>query len=77
MNYFQSDSNSKDETSLITDRIKERCYPIFEGIMQFGVKTLEYDSEALHSSLSVMLAENVYCCVLYNDETHTFEQVNS
>lgn len=64
----------EDNNHIISDKIKSCCEIVFKGILQYCMKTLQIQSE---SSLAEFGAddEDIYCTILYNDETHTFEQV--
>lgn len=57
--------------------MKEMCAIVFRSVLQYCVKTLQSESDA---SVTDPISEDdqdedVYCTVLYNDETHTFDQV--
>ncbi|XP_058445563.1 E3 ubiquitin-protein ligase UBR1-like [Malaya genurostris] len=60
--------------SVITEKVRLCSEIIFKGVLQYCTKTLQVQS---NSSLSDFGDEDVddYCTILYNDETHTFEQV--
>lgn len=60
--------------SIITDKIKTCSEIVFKGIMQYCMKTLQIQSESCLAEYDVD-DEDIYCTILYNDETHTFEQV--
>lgn len=47
---------------------------VFKGILQYCMKTLQIQSESSLVECGVD-DEDIYCTILYNDETHTFEQV--
>lgn len=63
------------EHSIITDRIKQCSEIVFKGILQYCMKTLQIQSESSLADFGDIEDEDVYCTILYNDETHTFEQV--
>lgn len=56
--------------------MRERCLIVFDAIMNYCVRSLEIESDASMRCLEGLNEEDFYCTVLYNDETHTFEQVN-
>lgn len=60
------------ESDIITDRMQERCNIVFDAILQYCISSLKIESEA---SMQGDIDEDIFCTVLYNDETHTFEQV--
>lgn len=61
--------------TIITDK-NEKCTEIvFKAILYYCVKTLQIQSDSSLVELSDTEDEDVFCTVLYNDETHTFEQV--
>lgn len=51
----------------------KRCNLVFEAILQYCIKWLEIESNA--GLMALDGAEDVYCTILYNDESHTYEQV--
>lgn len=66
----------KVESLLLTDAIRQRCYIVFDVIMNFSVWSLELESNASLTCIGSSDDDDMtYCTVLYNDETHTFEQV--
>lgn len=67
----------KIESSIITERMRERCLIVFDAIMNYCVRSLEIESDASMRCLEGLNEEDFYCTVLYNDETHTFEQVKN
>lgn len=67
----------KIESSIITERMRERCLIVFDAIMNYCVRSLEIESDASMRCLEGLQEEDFYCTVLYNDETHTFEQVKN
>ncbi|XP_017488477.1 PREDICTED: E3 ubiquitin-protein ligase UBR1 [Rhagoletis zephyria] len=65
-------------STIITDAIKERCEVAFTAILTFCVSFLEIESNASLECLdgdSDDGQEECFCTVLYNDESHTFDQV--
>lgn len=57
--------------------MKEICEIVFRGILQYCVKTLQVELDASVNEMgSDGEQEDVYCTLLYNDETHTFDQVS-
>lgn len=51
-----------------------RCGIVFKAALQYCIASLEIESDASIRALDGDI-EDFYCTVLYNDETHTFEQV--
>lgn len=73
---FQLGIEKKVESLLLTDAIRQRCYIVFDVIMNFSVWSLELESNASLTCIGGSDDDDMtYCTVLYNDETHTFEQV--
>ncbi|XP_067640703.1 E3 ubiquitin-protein ligase UBR1 [Eurosta solidaginis] len=65
-------------STIITDAIKERCELAFTAILTFCVNFLEIESNASLECLDGDAdddQEECFCTVLYNDESHTFDQV--
>lgn len=61
---------------MISEEMKEICEIVFRGILQYCVKTLQVELDASVTEMgSDGEQEDVYCTLLYNDETHTFDQV--
>lgn len=58
--------------------MKEVCNVVFQGILAFCVQTLQIESDTSYPDLESETdpAEDLYCTLLYNDETHTFDQVS-
>lgn len=69
-------SKVTNEASVITERMRERCIIATDAIIQYCIRSLQLESDASLRPL-VHMDEDFYCTVLYNDETHTFEQVIS
>lgn len=63
------------DDSVITDRVKNCCEIVFRGILHYCMKSLQIQTERSLVELNNIEDEDVYCTILYNDETHTFEQV--
>lgn len=55
--------------------MRDRSFIIFDAIMSYCVRSLKIEMNASLNGLDGDLEEDIYCTVLYNDETHTFEQV--
>ncbi|XP_068139825.1 E3 ubiquitin-protein ligase UBR1 isoform X2 [Drosophila tropicalis] len=64
------------ESKILTPAVLERCEICFSAILSFCVNYLEIEPNA---SLQCLDGEQVdgtqFCTVLYNDESHTFDQV--
>lgn len=63
---------------LITDEIKEICRTVFQAILMYSVNMLQIDSDTSIPDLDTEKGqtEDLFCTLLYNDETHTFDQVH-
>lgn len=60
----------------ITDDIRERCVLAFSAILAFSVTYLEIEANASLECLDgEHLEDDIFCTMLYNDESHTFDQV--
>lgn len=57
--------------------MKEICKIVFRGILTYCVTMLQIDSDSSFPNIEEDPDQNedVYCTLLYNDETHTFDQV--
>lgn len=55
--------------------MRERCKISFDAVLQYCIKSLHIESDASMRCLEGDLEEDIYCTIMYNDETHTFEQV--
>lgn len=55
--------------------MRERCMIVFDAILNYCVRSLKIDANGTLKSFDGDMEEDVYCTVLYNDETHTFDQV--
>ncbi|XP_011198244.2 E3 ubiquitin-protein ligase UBR1 isoform X2 [Bactrocera dorsalis] len=65
-------------STIITDAIQERCELTFNAILTFCVNFLEIEPNASLECLdgdSDDGQDECFCTVLYNDESHTFDQV--
>ncbi|XP_035910320.1 E3 ubiquitin-protein ligase UBR1 isoform X2 [Anopheles stephensi] len=70
-----SDNKAQDDQQQVplSDDKKTRCGIVFRAILDYCMQTLQ-----MHGSGDISEWENYensYCTILYNDETHTFEQV--
>ncbi|XP_058811002.1 E3 ubiquitin-protein ligase UBR1 isoform X2 [Topomyia yanbarensis] len=63
------------DLSIITDKVKRCSEIVFKGILQYCTKTLQIQSDSSLANFGGIDEEDVYCTILYNDETHTFDQV--
>uniref|UniRef100_W8AD24 E3 ubiquitin-protein ligase n=1 Tax=Ceratitis capitata TaxID=7213 RepID=W8AD24_CERCA len=75
--HLRGKENPKGST-IITDAIKERCELAFTAILTFSVNFLEIEPNASLECLDGDVddgEEACFCTVLYNDESHTFDQV--
>ncbi|XP_058984354.1 E3 ubiquitin-protein ligase UBR1 isoform X3 [Musca domestica] len=73
--HLRGKENSSSST-IITDAIKERCEIAFVAILTFCVNYLEIESKASLECLDGDgTGKDYFCTVLYNDESHTFDQV--
>lgn len=65
--------------ALITDEMKEICQVVFRAVLAYCVNMLQTDSDANFPDMDkeTNSVEDVYCTLLYNDETHTFDQVKT
>lgn len=65
--------------ALITDEMKEVCHVVFRAVLAYCVSMLQIDSDANVPDIDneTNSIEDVYCTLLYNDETHTFDQVRT
>ncbi|XP_037934845.1 E3 ubiquitin-protein ligase UBR1 isoform X2 [Teleopsis dalmanni] len=64
------------KTTLITDAIMERCEIAFSAILSYCITFLEIEPNASLKCLdSDGDPDDNYCTLLYNDESHTFDQV--
>ncbi|XP_013101080.2 E3 ubiquitin-protein ligase UBR1 isoform X1 [Stomoxys calcitrans] len=73
--HLRGKENSSSST-IITDAIKERCEIAFVAILTFCVNYLEIETNASLKCLDGDgIGKDYFCTVLYNDESHTFDQV--
>ncbi|CAG9802220.1 unnamed protein product [Chironomus riparius] len=78
--YFCEDHAPAEPTEvdyLITDDIKEICRIVFHAILVYCVSMLQIDSDTSFPDIDSEKGqtEDMFCTLLYNDETHTFDQV--
>lgn len=64
---------SSESTAQLPDDVQGRCAIVFQAILAYCMRVLKMDSDGSYSELDD--DDNTHCTVLYNDETHTFEQV--
>lgn len=59
--------------------MKEVCNVVFQGVLAYCVNTLQIDSDTSYPDLESETdpVEDLFCTLLYNDETHTFDQVSA
>lgn len=65
-------------SSVINERMRERCTLVFDAVLQYCTQSLRIETDAaLKATTGTGRSdeEQIYCTVMYNDETHTFEQV--
>lgn len=62
------------QSNFITERMRDRCMIVFDAILNYCVRSLKLEANGSIKNLETQ-DEDVYCTVLYNDETHTFDQV--
>ncbi|XP_016970698.1 E3 ubiquitin-protein ligase UBR1 isoform X2 [Drosophila rhopaloa] len=63
------------ESKILTEAVLERAEICFGAILAFCVNYLEIEPNASLQCLDGELDGAQYCTVLYNDESHTFDQV--
>ncbi|KAH8416831.1 hypothetical protein KR222_006992 [Zaprionus bogoriensis] len=63
------------ESKIITNAVLERCEICFSAILAFCVNYLEIEPNASLKCLDGEVNGAQFCTVLYNDESHTFDQV--
>uniref|UniRef100_A0A182JY28 E3 ubiquitin-protein ligase n=1 Tax=Anopheles christyi TaxID=43041 RepID=A0A182JY28_9DIPT len=68
----QTQANQQQQTPLPEER-KSRCETVFRAILNYSMQTLQMHGTGNYPELED--DENTHCTILYNDETHTFEQV--
>lgn len=54
--------------------MRDRCTIVFDTILNYCVRSLKIDANGSLQNLEDE-TDDIYCTVLYNDETHTFDQV--
>lgn len=64
---------NKDASNIINDKMKQRFNVVCEAILQYCINWLEIETSA--GLMGLEGGEDVYCTILYNDESHTYEQV--
>ena len=79
--YFCEDHAPAEPTEvdyLITDDIKDVCRIVFHAILVYCVNMLQIDSDTSFPDIDgdKGQTEDLFCTLLYNDETHTFDQVS-
>jgi hypothetical protein len=59
--------------------MKEICRIVFRGILAYCVNELQIDSDNSYPNMDddSNQSDDVFCTLLYNDETHTFDQVSA
>ena len=64
---------------LVSEQMRQYCFVVFRAILSYCVNTLSIDSDASFPDMDSPddSAEDLFCTLLYNDETHTFDQVIS
>uniref|UniRef100_A0A182PI15 E3 ubiquitin-protein ligase n=1 Tax=Anopheles epiroticus TaxID=199890 RepID=A0A182PI15_9DIPT len=68
-----SDQTQPNQQAPLTQDKKTRCETMFRAILNYSMQTLQVHSFGNIPDLED--DENTHCTILYNDETHTFEQV--
>lgn len=63
------------DSTIVTDKNDKCSEIVFKAILNYCVKNLQIQSDSSLAELGESEDEDVYCTILYNDETHTFEQV--
>ncbi|XP_059617918.1 E3 ubiquitin-protein ligase UBR1 [Phlebotomus argentipes] len=71
--HIQGLQNSQPDNPIITERMKKACEVVFHAVLSYCCTSLEIDCNGNMSAVNE--DEDSYCTVLYNDETHTYEQV--
>ncbi|XP_055680876.1 E3 ubiquitin-protein ligase UBR1 [Lutzomyia longipalpis] len=71
--HIQGLTNTQIDNPVITERIKNACGMVFHAVLSYCTTSLEIDCNGTMSAVDE--DEDFYCTVLYNDETHTYEQV--
>lgn len=72
---FQATVTEILDSNVVTDKNDKCSEIVFKAILYYCVKTLQIQSDSSLAELGDSEDEDVYCTILYNDETHTFEQV--
>lgn len=68
-------TQQKESSSVLTEEMLENTRTLIKAVMHYCITSLEMESNASSRCLDGDMEEDVYCTVLYNDETHTFDQV--
>lgn len=55
--------------------MKKLCNIIFRAVLEYCYRSLQIESDSSMKDIQNCFEEDIYCTILYNDETHTFEQV--
>ncbi|TRY85639.1 hypothetical protein DNTS_008798 [Danionella cerebrum] len=70
------DSSQKDPLANMSAEMIARTYNIFSIILKYAVDMLTWDKEdELPEGLEPLVRGDMYYCMLFNDEVHTYEQV--
>lgn len=72
LSYFQLGLEKTADSALITEEMRAMLKVVFTGVLDFSTFALEIDSSA---TMVEPTEDDVYCTILYNDETHVLEQV--
>ncbi|XP_073776610.1 E3 ubiquitin-protein ligase UBR2 isoform X6 [Danio rerio] len=71
-----SDSSQKDPLANLSAEMIARTYNVFSIILKYAVDMLTWDKEdELPEGLEPPARGDMYYCMLFNDEVHTYEQV--
>lgn len=72
-------TQKSDNDGIISDEMKDICTVVFQGILAYCVNMLQIDSDTSYPDLESDTdpVEDLFCTLLYNDETHTFDQVSA
>lgn len=73
--FSQANRKNPLESKIITSAVLERVEICFSAILAFCVNYLEIEPNASLQCLDGELDGTNFCTVLYNDESHTFDQV--
>ncbi|XP_052865271.1 E3 ubiquitin-protein ligase UBR1 [Anopheles cruzii] len=64
---------SQQQTAPLPESVQGRCRFVFRAILNYCMRVLQMHSDG--NLVELDDEENSHCTILYNDETHTFEQV--